>query len=253
MSRPIETLDITLLRNNKNEFIVRSQRVISIIVKQYIATGMFSAADFDDIKQSVTLELIKRLPLIEKNYNGEVLLVTYLNVVIVNICLRIHHRESSIVVPIPLDEIWILGDENAEKGMLIANELERLEIALKLFRSKRFKLLVCLKVFFSIPISTIELKQCFRGITSDDEYLLLDIFKNKNPRKEGFAHFPLLASMLNKYERTSLPEESVLRWMNMMIQKLILLMNGNPPRRTHTKDTLRILLEYYSKLHANND
>ncbi len=255
MSRPVETLDITLLRNNKNEFVVRCQKTISIIVKQYIAKRMFSASNFEDIKQSVNVELIKRLPLIEKNYTGEVLLVTYLNVVIKNICLRIYQKEASVITPISLGEIWMLSDENADNNILFSNELERFAVALKLFRSERFKILVCIKVYFSITISSTELKQCFRGITKDDHDRVLDVFEEHYSSNDTSHNFNVLTIMLNKYDRSLflLTEESVRRFTNMMIQKLIVLMNGNPPSRTHTKDTLKVLLEHYSELHTNNN
>jgi len=253
MSQHNETLDITLLRNNKNEFIIRCQKIISIIVKQYIAKRMFSSANFDDIKQSVTLELIKRLPLIEKNYNGTVLLHTYVNVVIMNICLRIYENESSGAVPLILSEHRMLSDENAEDRILISNELERLKIALKLFHSQQFKILVCVKVYFSIPITSLELRQCFPGITINDHYHLLNAFKNPHPSGEEFINFSLLTTMLNKYGQASATEESVRRMTLAYIQKLLHLMNGNPPSRAHTKDSLKVLLERASDFYTEHD
>jgi hypothetical protein len=253
MSRPTETLDIILLRNNKNEFVVRCQKIIAIIVKQYTVKGMFSATDFDDIKQNVTLELINRLPSIEKNYNGEALMVTYVNVVIKNICLRIHEKESQGISSISLGEIHMQTVENSESGLLIAHEVERFSTALMLYGSKQFKILVCLKIYFSIAVSFTELKHCFRGITTEDIHHLKDVFEKQNPTEKELAHFNLLASMLNKYDRASVTETSLRHWTNIMIQKLIILMNGNPPSRTHTKDSLRILLEHYSELHTDND
>jgi hypothetical protein len=253
MSRPIEALDITLLRNNKNEFVIRCQRIISIIVRHYTLTGMFSMADFEDVKQSVTLELIDRLPLIEKNYNGEVLLTTYVDVVIKNICLQIHKNESHGISAISLGEIHMQTVENSEGSLAIVHEVERFTTALKLYRSKRFKILVCLKVYFSISVRPIELRQCFPDITDEDIHRLLEVFEKQAPDEEAFSHFNLLASMMNKYEQASATETSLRHWTNIMIQKLIRLMNGDPPRRTYTKDSLRILLEHYSELHTDSN
>jgi hypothetical protein len=253
MSRPIEALDITLLRNNKNEFVIRCQRIISIIVRHYTLTGMFLMADFEDVKQSVTLELIDRLPLIEKNYNGKVLLTTYVDVVIKNICLQIHKNESHSISAISLSEIYTQNVENSEGSSAISHEVKRFTAVLKLYRSKRIKILVCLKAYFSIPVSSTELKQCFRGITDEDIHRLSDVFEKQTPAEETFSHFNLLASMMNKYEQASVTETSLRHWTNIMIQKLIRLMNGDPPRRTYTKDSLRILLEHYSELHTDSD
>ena len=263
MSRNVETLDISLLRNNKNEFVIRCQRIIAIIVKQYIATGMFSASDYDDIKQSVTLELIKRLPLIEKNYNGTALMVTYLNTIIINICLRIHEQESSIIVPYSLNDLWLSREENADdsmlskefadKNMLISNELERFGIALKLFYSEQYKILVCLKVYFSIPITAVELKKCFWNITDNDLERLMVVFGQRYYTVEEATDFNLLTEMVNKYEHTSTTEETLRRIILTYIQKFITVMNGHPPTRAHTKDSLKVLLEHYSGLHTNNN
>ncbi|MDP1677958.1 MAG: hypothetical protein Q8L88_13955 [Bacteroidota bacterium] len=263
MSRPIETLDITLLRNNKNEFVIRCQRIISIIVWRYTANGMFALTNVEDIKQSVTLELINRLPLIEKNYNGQVLLTTYLSVVIKNICLRIHETESSDNTPLSFNELWklnkknidggMVSDENADNDILLSNELDRFTLALDLFYVRRFKILVFLKVYFSIPVTSEDLKGCFRNITRKDLEHLLDVFNEQHQSTIEFANFGLLTVMMNKYERTSTPEESVRRLAHRYIQKLIKLMNGKTPSRAHTKDSLQVLLERYSELHTQND
>ncbi len=253
MSQSLETLDITLLRNNKNEFVIRCQDIIAISVKQYTIKGMFSAADFDDIKQSVTLELINRLPLIEKNYNGKTLLRTYVGVVIKNICLQIYKNESRTISSIPLGEITMLTVENNEGGVVIAQEQQRFATALKLYHSKRFKLLVCLKAYFLIPVRSIELQRTFHGITTEDIRRILDIFENQTPTKTEFEHFTILASMMNKYELASVTESSLRHWTNIELQKLIHVLNGDPPTRIHTKETVRLLLEHYSKLYTENE
>jgi RNA polymerase sigma factor (sigma-70 family) len=254
MSQSIKTLNITLLRNNKDEFIVRCQKIVVIIVKQYIAKRMFTAENFEDIVQDVNIELIKRLPLIEKNYNGKVRLISYLNVVIHNICLRLYGKESSnFFTPVTFGNVLLISGENADDGILIANELERFKMAIKLFHSEQFKILVCLKVYFSIPISSMDLRQCFRGITMNDHFHLMREYEQQLPAEKDSSNFNVLTSMLNKYEQTEVAEDTVRHWTNEIIQKLINLMNGNPPNRAHTKDSLKFLLEHYSELHTDGN
>ncbi|NUN70716.1 MAG: sigma-70 family RNA polymerase sigma factor, partial [Bacteroidetes bacterium] len=92
MDLATHTLDFELLRRDRNRFILQCQRTIAIIVRFHIQKGMFPASEFDDIVQSVNEELIRRLDGVARNFNGSVMLSTYMNVVIRNICLRIHER-----------------------------------------------------------------------------------------------------------------------------------------------------------------
>lgn len=263
MSPNLETLDITLLRNNKNEFIIRCQRIISIVVRQYIAKGMFAETEYRDIKQSVTLELIKRLPLIERNYNGEALMVTYVNVVIDNICLRIHETEGSMIKLKPMNEEWnltqenidnsVLSNEHVAKDLLIANELERFTLALNFFFVRRYKIVVFLKTYFSIPITSEELRGCFPNISTDDLEPLVYVFDKQLQSTIEFANIGFLTALMQKYEQTAVSEESVRRLTLRYIEKLIRLMNGDPPIRAHTKDSIKFLLEHYSELHSDSD
>jgi hypothetical protein len=253
MSRTIETVDITLLRTDKNEFVIRCQRIISIIVKKFIGKGMFIAADFKDITQTVNVELIRRLPAIEKNYTGEALLETYVSVIIKNICLRLYESETNGIKPTSISETWVVSNEHTDDAILISDEFTRFETAVALLHSQRLKALVCLKVYFSIPLNSSEVRKYFRSISVEDHYRLLSFFTKHYIASETNECFTVLSHMINKYEENLTTEESVRRWTNMMLQKLIGRMNGRSEQRAHTKESIKLLLERYSELHNNHD
>lgn len=246
MSRRLEALNISLLRTDKDKFLLHCQVIIEMNVKHYIANGMFDSHYAQDIMQSVNEELIKRLPGIEKNFDGSVRLVTYLSVVVRNICIRIHHRDYSAIETIPLSGIAGKFDADNEHRLLIEDEVQRLRTALRLFHSNRYKLLVCMKIYFRIPVTMTEFSDCFPDLKNDDRKhrlaTLLTMLEN-DTNKELFTY---LLATFSTTEREKLSWDSFRRWTEDNIRRILILLNGDPQTRTHTKETLKILLEHNS-------
>ena len=246
MSRTNEVLNISLLRSNKGEFVLRCQPIIRFIVQRYTASGMFKANNVPDIIQTVNEKLIKRLTSTENNFDGSVLMATYINVVIRNICLRIHERERAAVKTISLTEINQHSDDDNDRALMIEEEIQRLELAMKLCGTQRFKILVCMKVYFRLSITKNEIMKCFNDITEMEKQTLSNRFGGIYDDSFEIENFNLLAVMINKKENKNTSGNSTRRWTEENIRKVLILLNGDPPNRTHTRETLKFLLEHCS-------
>ena len=241
-----DTFDIALLRNNKNGFILQCQRILEIVVKHFIKTGLFTHDQFHDVMQSANVELIRRLPIIEKNFDNRVLMITYMNVVIRNICLRIHEQEQDNVSTVPLINERLAYKEENYNALLIQDEIKRLELILQLYHTQQYKIIVCLKIYFTMPITLMELQQCFRKSSRSDRVILFERFGRNYDDSLESDNFNMLATFMNKQEYNSTSGDSLRRWTQEHLHKIITLLNGKPPSRSHTKDTIKILLEQCS-------
>jgi hypothetical protein len=246
MLNSTDTLDIPLLRNNPQEFVVRSQRIIEFAVKQFTKSGMFAPSEYRDVIQSVNEELIKRLPGIEKNFNGTVLLTTYMNVVIRNICYRIHERERSTLRTEPLTDAHVHEGEENINSLMIREESQRFALAIRLYGTKRYKIILCLKIYFRLPVSDHDLRSCFDTISDSDRTTLLLRFADNYDAFLEAENFTNIAPYMNKQEKNVTSGASLRRWTQEYLTRIIDLMNGNPPERAHTKETIKILLEHIS-------
>jgi RNA polymerase sigma factor (sigma-70 family) len=246
MPIPNDTLDIALLRTNTHEFILRCQRIIELIVKQFIKSGMFAPSQFEDVVQSVNEEMIRRLSGIERNYNGSVLLSTYMNVVIRNICLRIREREQSQLQTEPLTDEQIPNGTDHLNALLIQEEYQRLATALRLFDTKRTKIILCFRIYFRTPIPVKDIRSCFPSAAPGDHQYLHQRFGGNYDDRLEIDNFNDIAPYMNGQEQNTTSGESLRRWTLEYLSRIIKLMNGTPPVKAHTKETIRILFEQFS-------
>ena len=241
------SLDISLLRKNKNEFILQCQRIIDIVVKYFIKSGMFTYEQYDDVMQSVNEELIRRLPSIERTFDNRVLMTTYMNVVIRNICLRIHETiEEEFEAENLLNEHLILN-EDYSVSLHIEAEIERLKWILELYGSQKNKLIICMKIYFNIPVTKTDIIRCFNKSTAEERLNFHKQFGTNYHGTLDSENFNSLAPMVNRQENKSTSGASLLRWTLEHLTKIIGQLNGNPPRRSYTKETFKLLFEHFSQ------
>mgnify|MGYP006306750711 FL=1 len=125
----------------------------------------------------------------------------------------------------------------AEKEMLLNQEVKRLSHALHLFNGERDKLRLFLKFYFDVPIELSEAQDYFQS-NPDAVLSLLDQSKDYS-KKEKFER---LAEVVNLVEQKEIKSDSVRMWLNDRLESLLRRLNGNG-RSLHTNDSLSILLE----------
>ncbi len=243
MDHASHMLDIEMLRHDRNQFILECQRTIAIVVKYHTQRGMFSGSEFDDIIQSVNEELIQRLDSIERNFNGSVMLNTYMNVVIRNICLTIFERTRRNPVTEPITEMRTGHDSEAMAPVLLQDEYRRFSHTMRLSAGKRSKMIFCFKVYFRLPVTEQDVQRAFDRLPEDQWRPVLERFGTEYDDTLEADNFNSIASLMNLQEKNTTTGASLLRWTHDNLTRTITMMNGDPPVRSHTKETVKLLLE----------
>ncbi|MBI2428568.1 MAG: sigma-70 family RNA polymerase sigma factor [Ignavibacteriales bacterium] len=239
---------LSLLRNDPEEFLLLCQPIIKICVRQYMASGMFPSAESKDIIQSVNERLFVRLESLAEKYSGRVLLKTYINVAIRNICLTIHEERINTIKTIRIHEEHGQYSIDPTDAIAVDEELERLHTVLQLFPSERHKIFIGMKLYLRIPLLPHDIERWSKPVRAAQKKMLLSVFGKNYNTMTMHEVFTAFAPVWHTVERNSTSARSIERWANENINTIVTLMNGNPPRRSHSKETLQVLLgEEYSR------
>lgn len=239
-------LDISLLRNNPTEFLLRCQRIIHICVKQFIASGMFNAEDELDMVQTVNEELIAKLPAIEAQYNGMALMQTYMNTIIQNICLKIYRKSHQTVKTAPLQTVMTHLSNDPSNNIIIHQELERFHAILQMLHGKRYKVLFFVRLYLGIQMKPADLRDILHQMTLEERKKLSETLLKGGDEYSIPQRFEHMAAVYNKYsKRKKVSPIALQRWTERQINLLITLLNGNPPVRYYTQESLTVLIEEY--------
>lgn len=227
----------------------RYQYIIGATVSRFITRGFFDASEKNEIIQAINLQLLEgKMDKIRDNFNGSVYLSTYFSKVVYNSCLEMVRSRSRkpTMVSDELLEFKKGNDLEIEKSMLIADEFMRLEAILKGFRRRNAKLLFCLKLYARKLITSDDLNEL-----SSAEGMSMNVkdfpntFSNDYDNLNDKEVYGLIVPFINKMENKNADADSLRKWLNMQIDKIIDLLNGEPPTSSYQRNTLRILLDFY--------
>jgi len=238
------SVDIDLLRTDPHKLILRYQETIGIIVKAYIRSGMFRAAEFEDIVQHVNKDLLEKLPRIRRQYNGMSLFRTYLSNIIRHSCLSLNAKRQSEPVILDLERSYISPDsEVPERQLLIEHDILVLRAIIEQFHTERFKLLLCLKLFYRIPITRSDLLQWWPECPGSEIDTLVSATATEDRKLTDQEAFALFQPLVNMADKTSSSADSIRRWADQRVLRILDLLNGSPPTSAHNRETLGILME----------
>jgi RNA polymerase sigma factor (sigma-70 family) len=252
MSFDPSALDITLLRQRPDEFIIHCQPLIKICVGHYIKTKMFAVQEEEDVIQSVNERLIQRMPVIAKKYNGSSQLNTYMSVVINNICLNLFRDRDKSPQTVQLDEESIRSTDDPSAGLYIQDEVERLRVIFILLYRKRNRFLLCAKYYYRMPVSENDIRRTIPSIQYRDIQQLIGLSEPEKSPETLDEIFTVLARLLTKYEGAAVDHNSLRRWTVRTINEVIGHLNGAPPEYAYTVDSLKLLIDHYcqSEFHS---
>lgn len=236
--------DIKLLNTNPNQLVVKYQSIIQIVINGFINAGYFRLQDRDDIVQYVNEELLKKIDKIKAQYNGKVMLKTYMSAIIRNICLGRIRKGRNYKKEIPEEYLNENKTEDVLNKMIIEQEIDKVGKILSLYSKQQNKIELILKLIFRIPLVPDDFYKYNNEILYADFKQIIDII-NKGLNMTNTEIFKLITPVLNKYENKKNSIDSTRRWVGMKIEELICLMNGNPPTSGYTKETFQILIEKY--------
>ena len=264
MRRHDNEYETILLHTDPHAFLLHYQNLISIIVKKYISKRMFTTAQYKDIIQTINTELLERMPSIQQNYNGTALLVTYMTIIVNNICKKTYTHQKQTYNAVSLQDIIdedtiqkqaynavtlqdIIDEDtiSTENAIIIQEEVKKLGAILQTYGREKNKIILMLKIFFRLPITLHDITRCYHKVLLEHAQALLDEITENYEQRSDVEVFSHVASFVNIYEKKETHSDSLRRWTQRMQDEILVLINGASSKQTHTKETLEILFENY--------
>ena len=241
---------IDLLYNKPHEFINENQSTISIILNRYIKLGYIKREDKAEAIQFINYRLLDGiLEKIKQNYDKTYHLSTYFSAVVNNLCKEFLNNNLKENRTIPLEQITdkekIFTSEKAQ--ILIDEEIDRLEIILRLFHNKRNKVIVALKIKYRIPIIDDEFKWFLNISDSFTEEISARIKKLLIDSKNEVEMFNKFSEIYNELNEKQITGESLRHWSYLKINEIIELLNDNGKESLYNLETFGVLFEKYSR------
>jgi hypothetical protein len=212
--------DIHLLNTDHHAFLMKYQKVIRINVARFVQSKYFVQSEFEDGVQSVNEQLLKRLPSIQKNYDSRSLVVTYVSVVIRNICLQVKSadRPGNVarghVEQVEMPEDTILGSID------IALAVQKLQRVLLLFHTDRPRILLLLPLKFGLPLTSATILSAYPGCPKPMLSMLLEAVENIRDARTSAQIFELVVPFLNHMEHTTTGADAYRHWLDERIREI---------------------------------
>lgn len=241
-------------------FSVHSRLIRKIIFHMLIKTGYFRFDDMAELLQQVTLLLLERQEKITSGFSGRAKFTTYLSVVVSNICkelIRKRLHERSMYSPCPLfpgtDDLAPVmiqirdASVDAESRIILREMIQRLDVILLTYLTKRTWMLVCLKALWEIRIEPQEIEGA-TTLSEEELVRITQLIEQLNelpagrPKGQIYALLTQIGGIVEKKQRT---DDAIRKWIHDRIGEILVLLNGTPPVHGFTEETLQILFEYY--------
>ena len=241
-------LDIELLQNDPSALLTHYQPIVESVVASFIRKGYFAPEDKMDIVQNINTQLLeKKLSKIKEHFNGSVYLTTYFSKVVYNSCLEINRSNQR--------KPHFIGDEvlqfveqpqvNAWQKMAIKDELVRLDAILKSFYKKKDKTRISLKLFAKILLSDVDLGIYKNPLAANELAMVRTTFYCHYDTLTDKEIFKIIVLLFNKIENKKSDSDSLRKWVQMLADKIIRLLNGDKQRTNYERETLKTLLQLY--------
>ncbi|HNW73552.1 MAG TPA: hypothetical protein PKN44_07995 [Bacteroidales bacterium] len=215
----------------------------------------------DELVQKINELLLIREQKIIGSYKGKARFSTYLSVVIENMCREIRNSERkrryrfvsfSDIKDFKKISEWMSARPASEispsQKLMIKEAVSRLNTILRTYPVERDKIEFCLKAIFRIPIHFDDLKH--HSITDETMAVILthiDAMNNPDICKTKTQVYDRLTKVFGVLEQKSNTDDAIRKWIDEKISELIMLLNGDPPEYTFTRETFQYLFDYYCK------
>lgn len=251
MSTTKNQYEIQLLERDLSALVTHYQPVIEIVVSKFITRGFFKVDEKMDVVQTVNEQLLeKKMERIRQHFNGSVYLSTYFSKVVYNICLEVArskqrrpHMESEESLKTVAQTDW-----TPVQKLAVQDELFRLEALLRGIEKKRTRTVLSLKLFARILLEEEDLGEYRQAFARDELAMVRTTFFDPYDEMSDKEIYQIIILLFNKIEQKKSDADSLRKWINQLCDKLVLLLNGDPPRSGHSRETLKMLLQlYYEK------
>ena len=237
--------DVDLLQKDPHALLIAYQETIKIIVKKYIEQGMFRPSDFEDIVQEINAGLLRKIPSIQVHYSGISLFRTYFSVIVRNMCLQMRRTQRRELEAAEEKGDDTHGQNEIENMYLIEDLRRRFKEVLNLYGKHTGKLMLCLKIYHRVPIRSQDIMDWLPRLSVLDRDMLLDRFGGGYEEMSDSEVYGILCPIMNREENKSNSVDALRKWTDSKIGEIIDVLNGEPKRSSHTKETLKILVDDY--------
>lgn len=234
-------------KENKSLFLETYRPNIYKTVRYFTRSGFFKPEDEEDMIQDLSLFLLEKSAAIIDGYQGRAKFSTYITTILINRC-RILAKNSRKIIYEELSSTQLLSISESRVPMfLLADEFNKLDTFFTLCMKKKFRLILCLKLIYKLPVSESDITSVFPGKNLD----INEIEKIKrmgdfsNTKLKDYQIYAGLTDFLNTYEGKSNSSDAIRRWVDDKMEEMIQFLNGQPKQSDFTRESLQILVEKY--------
>ena len=217
--------------------------IVKKVISRHVAKGSIPKREASDAEMSVFEKFWDNRRKIFNSFEGRSQITTYCIAVANRMCCEFIRKEK---------KHWNQMHENmetvaelrhntsryeAEKNILVNQEVKRFSNALHFFNGERSKLKLFLKYYFDVPVKHSDAEDYFQN--NPEAVLSLLNQSGKYSKKEKFE---MLAELVNRVEEKNIKSDSVRMWLNDRIDTLLRRLNGEGISM-HNNESLAILLE----------
>ena len=236
--------DIKLLHDDPNQLIVKHQDMIHAVAIEALEHGWFPAPELADVKQTINLELLAKIDTVRKNYDGRALLRTYLSRIALNVCRRYRKRNTRVNQATESPDSLPSRDQVLE-GILIDETRGRFRTILLLYGPRLPKILLFLKIFHRIPVTSKDVLNCYPHCQEGELEPIVAHFSGEYSSMLDQEVVAILAPFANKMEKTTTSADGYRRWIAFIIGDICDLLNGDPPTARFNRENFSYLFEDY--------
>ncbi len=248
MSTSRNQYEIELLQNDPTALVTHYQSIIEIVVNKFITRGFFSSDDRMDVIQTVNEQLLeKKMSRIQEHFNGSVYLSTYFSKVVYNICLEISRRKQRQPKTVSDEVLRTVAQRewSPEQKLAIRDELLRLEAVLKGIRRRPTRTKISLKLFARVLLNDMDLGEYRKALAKDELAMVRTTFFDPYDALTDKEVYGIIVKLFNKIEDKNNDPDSMRKWLNQVVDRIVEVLNGDPPRSQHNRDSLKILIQMY--------
>lgn len=226
----------------------RFRDIIEYVVRKYNDPYYLHPFSADDLRQHIYLNLLENIERVKAIYRGEARVRTYMSAVIRNYALGfIRSRRSDRPEAIDTDKqaTPFAGQQQVVAGMEISIEIKRLTQILILFGKKKGKVELVLKGYFGRVLTREDVEKYLSKLIN--EKFLMAFIERVNSRSGNTDGeiFEIYTDFFNEVEGKQNTVDAMRKWTLRVIDELIQKLNNTHEKRTHNKESLGILLNFY--------
>ena len=235
--------DVRLLHQHPDALLAKYHELFKMTVMEFVRSKLVRVDEYDEVLQTIYLEMLENLPTIRRNYDGRARLRTYVTKLATNSCLKFARDRKDHIGLEAVKKSHHSASDSASHGALLSEAADLFHATLELFGPRLPRILVLLKLYCKLTISMDDVSAAYPGAGPRAAANLVKRFGSDYSGLKEKIILEKAAPFLNALEGTRLTAESYRRTINMLVREMCVLLNGNPPTSSFDYDDIKILVE----------